>query len=177
VKLRRLEIENYGLFSGTDFDFDDGFQLIFGANEAGKSTLLQAIREVLFGFPTRSRYAFASHAGEMAATASLDMNDGTQLRYRRRKGRKNEVVGRTEPAGHDLDAAALSRRLGGANLELYEQVFGFSLAELASGEKSLPQANLAEALYGSGLGGLANFQKVQSDLKEESDFLFTARGT
>jgi len=177
VKLRRLEIENYGLFSGTDFDFDDGFQLIFGANEAGKSTLLQAIREVLFGFPTRAHYAFASHAGEMAATASLDMNDGTQLRYRRRKGRKNEVVGKTEPAGHDLDAAALSRLLGGANLELYEQVFGFSLAELASGEKSLQQANLAEALYGGGLGGLASFQKVQSDLKEEADGLFTARGT
>jgi len=177
VKLRRLEIENYGLFSGAEFDFQDGFQLIFGANEAGKSTLLQAIREVLFGFPTRTPYAFASHAGEMAATAALDMNDGTQLRYRRRKGRKNEVVGKTEPAGHDLDAAALSRLLGGANLELYEQVFGFSLAELASGEKSLQQANLNEALYGGGLGGLANFQKVQSDLKDESDGLFTVRGT
>ncbi len=177
MRLRRLEIENFGLFSDVNFDFDDGFQLIFGANEAGKSTLLQAIREVLFGFPTRSPYAFASHAGEMAATASLDMNDGTQLRYRRRKGRKNEVVGKTEPAGRDLDAAALSRLLGGANFELYEQVFGFSLAELASGEKSLQQANLAEALYGGGLGGLANFQKVQNELKNESDGLFTARGT
>ncbi|MBC8871819.1 MAG: AAA family ATPase [Planctomycetes bacterium] len=177
MKLRRLEIENYGLFSGAEFDFNDGFQLIFGLNEAGKSTLLQAIREVLFGFPTRSRYAFASHAGEMAATASLDMNDGTQLRYRRRKGRKNEVVGKTQPTGHDLDAGALSRLLGGANLELYEQVFGFSLAELASGEKSLQQANLNEALYGGSLGGLANFQKVQSDLKDEADGLFTTRGT
>lgn len=177
MRLRRLEIENYGLFSGVDFDFDDGFQLIFGANEAGKSTLLQAIREVLFGFPTRSPYAFASHAGEMAATASLDMNDGTKVRYRRRKGRKNEVVGKTKPTGRDLDAAALSRLMGGANLELYEQVFGFSLAELASGERSLQQANLNEALYGGGLGGLANFQKVQGDLKDESDGLFTARGT
>jgi uncharacterized protein YhaN len=178
MKLQRLQIEHYGIFSDTPFEFDSpGFQLIYGPNEAGKSTLLQLIREVLFGFPTRTPYAFREHHGELAASATLLMADGTQLVYRRRKGRKNEVLGRIEPAGHKLDAAALSRLLGGASVELYEQVFGFSLNELASGEKGLQQANLNEALYGGGLGGLANFQDAVADLKEESDGLFTARGS
>ena len=177
MKLRSVEIENFGMFSGRTFDFEgDGVQLLFGANEAGKSTLLQLVRELLFGFPARSPYAFADHAGEMAATATVEMSNGTEVQFRRRKGRKGEVVGRIESSNRDIDAAGLSRLLGGANADLYGHVFGFSLQELASGEKSLKHANLSEALYGGSLGGLANFQAVQAGLKEEADNLFTPKG-
>ena len=177
MKLRTLEIEHFGVFSGQTFEFDAGFSLVFGPNEAGKSTLLQLIREMLFGFrPLQNQYVFDEHAGEMAAIAALDMSDGTQLRFRRRKGKKNEVVGRVEPAGHEIDAAGLSGLLGGANKELYEQVFGFSLRELTEADESLKRANLTEALYGGGLGGLAHFQRIQTELQTEADGLFTSRG-
>ena len=62
MKLRQLEIENFGLFSGQLFEFDhSGFQLVIGPNEAGKSTLLQLVRELLFGFQVQNAYAFADH--------------------------------------------------------------------------------------------------------------------
>lgn len=177
MKLRELEIEHFGIFSGQAFEFDSGFSLVFGPNEAGKSTLLQLIRELLFGFkPLQNPYVFDDHGGEMAATAGFDVADGTRLRFRRRKGKKNEVVGRLEPAGRDIDAAALNALLGGASRELYGHVFGFSLRELAEGQKSLEQAKLTEALYGGGLGGLANFQNVMAELQLEADGLFTPRG-
>ena len=177
MKLRELEIEHFGIFSGQTLEFDPGFSLVFGPNEAGKSTLLQLIRELLFGFkPLRNPYAFDDHAGDMAASAACNMADGAHLRFRRRKGTKSEVVGSVEPSGRDIDAAALSGLLGGASKELYEQVFGFSLRELTEADESLKRANLTEALYGGGLGGLANFQKVQAELQAESEGLFTPRG-
>ena len=56
-------------------------------------------------------------------------------------------------------------RLGGATSPLFEHVFGFSLAELASGEQSLQHANLNEALYGNALGGLATFLNPERRLR------------
>ena len=47
------------------FGFGDGrFHLVCGPNEAGKTTLLQLIRELLFGFAVRNPYAFPEHEGK-----------------------------------------------------------------------------------------------------------------
>ena len=54
-------------------------------------------------------------------------------------------------------------------------MFGFSLSELSAGEKSLAQANLTEALFGGGMGGLATMQRAQAALKEEREQLFLPR--
>ena len=178
MKLHRLQIENFGIFRDRQVEFaGDGLQLVFGPNEAGKSTLLQLVREMLFGFPHRSPYALADHTGEMAATAEASLSDGRHLTYRRRKGRTNTVVGRFgENDAETVDAVALARLLGGAGAELYQNVFGFSLRELSSGEQSLRGAHLDEALYGGAIGGLANFQRVQQSLQSELDALFAPRG-
>ena len=147
MRLLEIEVENFGMFSGTNVRLGDGaFHLVCGPNEAGKSTLLQLVRELLFGFPIRNPYAFAEHDGEMAATALAEMKDGSRIRFRRRKGTKNTVTGEVEGTGRDFNESGLIGLLGNANAEMYQNVFGFSLAELASGEASLKNARLEEAL-------------------------------
>ena len=175
MKLLEVEIEHFGVFSGSQLQFGPGFQIVYGENEAGKSTLLQLIRELLFGFPHQSPYAFGNHQGEMAASARVELADGSLVHFRRRKGSKNKVVGKFDVTGEDVDEARLSRMLSNASAELYEHVFGFSLSELSAGEKSLTQANLTEALFGGGLGGLATMQRAQAALKEEREQLFLPR--
>ncbi len=178
MKLLELDIEHFGVFSGQRFEFGgDGFELIYGPNEAGKSTLLQLVREVLFGFPMRNPYAWEKHGGEMAVTASVEWADGERAQYRRRKGRKDPVVGKIESSGRQINAEDLSALLGGASPDLYEQLFGFSLTELSAGEKSLQHSNLTEALFGGGLGGLANFQQLQEGMKSEHESLFSPTAT
>ena len=167
MKLLELDIENFGIFSAFQLQFGAGFQLVYGENEAGKSTLLQLIREMLFGFPHQNPYAFERHQGEMAASARVELADGTPVCFRRRKGAKNKVVGKFENSGEAIDEARLFQMLSHASAELYQHVFGFSLSELSAGEKSLAQANLTEALFGGGLGGLATLQRAQAVMKEE----------
>ncbi len=183
MRIRTITIEQFGIFSGHEIEFPgDSLQIVYGPNEAGKSTLLQLIRELLFGFAVRNPYAFADHAAEMAATATLEMADGAQVRFRRRKGRRNEVVGEFLEKGclengRAIDAVALNRLLGNASVELFQNVFGFSLEELADGQKSLEHAKLSEALYGGALGGLAGFQNVLEGLGKEHEALFSPSAT
>ena len=173
MKIREIDIENFGIFTNQHFDFgDSSFQLIHGPNEAGKSTLLHLLRQLLFGFPARSPYQFEKHSGDMAARALIDVADGRRISFRRRKGRSATVVGEVEGTTETINESSLSGILGGANAKLYEHIFGFSLTELSQGEESLKHANLNEAMFGGSLGGPSNLQEIQKSLDEEAAGLF-----
>lgn len=174
MKLESLEIDNFGVFSGNRLQFASGFQVIYGPNEAGKSTLLQLIRELLFGFPHRSPYSF--DVGRLEAEATIRLRDTQRITFRRRKGRGRTVTGVIEGSGTEVDDTLLERMLGNASGKLYENVFGFSLRELASGEESLKHANLSEALYGGGIGGLSGFQNLREEIQNEHEKLFNPKG-
>lgn len=49
MRIDRLELIGFGRFSGRSFEFDSGFNLVYGPNEAGKSTLLTFIEFMLYG--------------------------------------------------------------------------------------------------------------------------------
>ena len=53
MKIAHLYLKAYGAFSGRRLDFDNGdganFHVIYGPNEAGKSTTLRALTGLLFG--------------------------------------------------------------------------------------------------------------------------------
>ena len=87
MRIRELDIESFGVFRDRQMRFDPGLQIIYGPNEAGKTTLLQLIRQLLFGFPHRNAYSLDDHAGPLCAKATVAMQDGQRLWFRRRKGR------------------------------------------------------------------------------------------
>ena len=53
MRILRIEIAAFGKWRQKTFDFISGNQLIYGENEAGKSTIYQFIQAVLFGFPSK----------------------------------------------------------------------------------------------------------------------------
>lgn len=174
MRLLELRAQNFGVFQNRQFEFgDEGLVLVSGPNEAGKSTLLQLVREVLFGFPHSSSYA---GDGPMMAEATALLGDGSRLVFRRRKGRANVVEGRIEPDGTNVDEARLAQLLGHTRPALYHNVFAFSLTELGEGANSFKNAELTltEALFGGSIGGLAHLPKVKRQLREEYDALFKA---
>ena len=65
MKLLALEIEGYGVWNGLKFQrMSEGLNVVYGPNEAGKSTVLHFIRSALYGFsPERRRYLPPKHGG------------------------------------------------------------------------------------------------------------------
>jgi len=176
MKLAQLHIENFGVYHGRTFEFGEGLQVIYGPNEAGKSTLLNVLRHAFFGFPHRNPYGAARSDKPVAVSARMRLADGRAIRFRRQKGQPDHVTGEIERERTELDAARLGALLGGAHDELFRHIFAFSLEELAAGEKSLSDAGMSEALFGGGIGGLDNFLKVRSEVEESHKALFNSRG-
>lgn len=66
--LRSVELENFGKFRGRTIEFRRGMNLVIGPNEAGKSTLAEAVPAVLFGTDRLERF---KSWGRSACAATL----------------------------------------------------------------------------------------------------------
>ena len=61
MKLLAVEIVGFGKWQQQKITFESGNQLLYGANEVGKSTLYQFIQAMLFGFPTKGKRNAITH--------------------------------------------------------------------------------------------------------------------
>jgi uncharacterized protein YhaN len=172
MRFLEIHIENFGIHHNRTWEFQPGFQPVFGENESGKSTLLELIRQLLYGFAHINPYAFEDRGTAMAASAVVKLDDSRQLRFRRRKGKGSTLSGNFEGDDTQIEQSTLDRLLSGTSPEMYKQIFGFSLDELSAGQEGLTRANLQQVIFGSGLGSLDRLSRLQKKLREERDRLF-----
>ena len=71
MKINRIKINHFGGLSDFSLEFSDGFNLVFGNNEDGKSTVLSFIRLMFYGKSSGSadlalnlRHRFSPFSGE-----------------------------------------------------------------------------------------------------------------
>lgn len=74
--LRTLELTSFARFHGESFEFRRGVNLVIGPNEAGKSTMLEAVAVVLFGSDDKKR--FVPWARGDSCVAALHLEDPRQ---------------------------------------------------------------------------------------------------
>ncbi len=75
--LRSLELKHFGKFAERTFEFRRGMNLVTGPNEAGKSTLMEAIPAVLFGVRNKERFKPWGRSGSCAAALVLEGRNRT----------------------------------------------------------------------------------------------------
>ena len=102
MQLTELTLERYGAFAERILPIptNAGLTIIYGPNEAGKSTCLAAISDFLFGIPERTPHASLFGYDGMRVSAELVDADGTALTLRRRRGRVRTL---SDAAGTPLD--------------------------------------------------------------------------
>ena len=112
MKIIRLDLKAFGHFSDRSLDFrtdPPGLHIIFGANEAGKSTSLRALKALLYGFPERSVDNHRHPGSQLLVGGCLENRSGAILDFQRRKKRRADLL---DAAGNPLDPAALTAFLG-----------------------------------------------------------------
>ncbi len=66
MKVKDIQIEGFGVWTGLSVDsLPDGMTVFYGPNEAGKTTLMQFLRAMFYGFTPerRTRYLPPVHGG------------------------------------------------------------------------------------------------------------------
>ena len=94
MRFLELQLLRFGHFHDTRLDFanDVGLHVIFGANEAGKSTTLRAVSGLLFGIPENTSDHHQYDRRELRIGARLRNQHGDELHIVRRKGRQNTLL-------------------------------------------------------------------------------------
>ncbi len=173
MQIEQLFLETFGIYKSRRLEFGDGLQVIYGPNESGKTTLLAALRQTLFGMPHQSHYAFD---GTTTTQARVRLADGRKISLTRKKTRGPGLTGEFDESREPLTPELWERCLTGATAGLFENVFAISLGELSSGEKSLQSAGLTEALFGMAIGGMARFRELDNTLQNQCELLFNSSG-
>lgn len=178
MRLDRLQIPAFGPFCDWERDFPPApvdLHLMYGPNEAGKSSLLRAIRDLFFGVPARSSDVFRHEGKNLRIAATISRRDGKQLAFQRRKGNKNTLL---DEQGRELAESALQEFLGGVDARFFSAMFGLGSAELRAGAEELLRGEgvLGNALFSASLGG-SPVQTALQQLAAESDRIFRGRST
>jgi chromosome segregation protein len=156
MKFETLTLERYGRFEDLTLDLtgdDVRLHIVFGPNEAGKSTVLSAVGDLLFGIPLRSPYGFRFDYGQMRIAATIASDAGERLSFKRRKGRgtSGTLLSAQEAA---LQDGTLGRFLGAADRDLFERMFGLDHQRLRDGGSKMLEngGDLATSLFEAGSG-------------------------
>jgi uncharacterized protein YhaN len=175
LKIERLDLERYGIFTDRSLSFrpDAALHLVLGPNEGGKTSALSAIGDLLFGFGGRTDYDFRHESRSLRIGGAFRHSDGRLIAARRRKGNKNTLIGADEQALPDDMLAPL---LGGLSREVFNNEFGLTAQSLRDGGEELLNAGgrLAETLAASS-AGMTALSRIRETLQSEADELFTAR--
>lgn len=177
MRIVGLHLHAYGHFSEYSLVFgtNPGLHLVYGDNEAGKSTSLRALSSVLFGYPSSVIDGFKHDAKDIAIGADLIAQDGRTISYVRKRRGKNALANND---GSILDEATVAGFLGGVSKEIFEKVFALDHHRLHEHAKALLSEggslgfSLAEA--GSGIVGL---KAVLDRLRNERSALFLPSGS
>ncbi|MCU1493127.1 MAG: hypothetical protein JWO62_891 [Acidimicrobiaceae bacterium] len=154
MRFSSWRVDGYGVLAEHRVDdLPDGLSIVHGPNEAGKSTLLDFIRGVLFGFPDR-RHRRPMHeplrGGRHGGAIGLVDAEGCPWLLERYAGTRSPTL--SAPDGSLAGDGELRRLLGGADAEVFRSVFAFGLGELASLD-TLERDEVRELVFSAGVLG------------------------
>ena len=177
MRLRRLDLIRYGHFSAISFELPAGksdLHIVFGANEAGKSTALAAIEDLLFGMPIHSPYNFLHDYTSMRIGALVE-NGNAPLEVLRRKGNKDTLL---DPGGSPIAGgeSVLTPYLAGVDRSFFERMFSLDHVRLQAGGQEILEAkdDVGQMLFSAG-AGIAGLRERLGELSAEADELWSAR--
>jgi len=178
MKLKRLDLKAFGPFTNRILEFNSkgpGLHVIFGPNEAGKSSSLRGLKALLFGFHPQTPDNFRHSYDQLLVGGNLQNKDGQELIFQRRKKRVNDLI---DVDGDPLDTSRLAAFLHGVEPEIFESLYGIDHNRLVQGGNEIlaQQGEVGKSLFAAG-AGISSLKDVIAQLEQESSNLFKPNGS
>ncbi|WP_344903507.1 AAA family ATPase [Actinomadura meridiana] len=174
MRIDRLDLIAYGAFDGYSLEGlgAPGVHLVHGPNEAGKSTALSALDQLLYGIDHGTPYAYL-HGGQTRLGARLSAPDGVALEIVRRKKRRDALV---DGDGTPIGQEELVPFLGGIDRDTFTTEFALNSAELRKGGALLAsgEGDMAQLLAAARSG--MRLEAVLKQIDSRQRLLYLPRG-
>lgn len=174
------DIQIYGYGKLTDFKLEgiQSLQVIYGENEAGKSTIMSFIHSVLFGFPAKTQSELryepkegAKYGGRITAV----FPDRGKAVIERVKGKASGDVSVLLEDGTRGGEDLLSGLLHHIDKNLYQSIFSFNIHGLQS-VNQMKGEDLGRYLFSAGSLGTDHLVSAENILQKELESRFKPNG-
>ena len=153
MRIKDIQVDGFGVWNGLQLDdLPPGVSVVYGPNEAGKTTLMQFVRTVLYGFSPlrRNRYLPPVHGGKPGGRLRVGNGSGEFIlqRYAAPDDREDDRghLSVVDSEGLPRDPSQLSLLLSGVDEATYSNVFACGLREIQE-LGSLDDTSAADHLY------------------------------
>lgn len=169
MKIKDLHIDGFGVWTGLSVDsLPDGMTLFYGPNEAGKTTVMQFLRSMLYGFTPerREKYLPPLYGGTPGGAVRVTGPGGGYQIRRHAKMTDDNDIGKLSVTGKDGLAQGqhrLSMLLGQIDEPIFTNVFAIGMRELQE-LNTLDDTAAADELYklSSGLDRVSLVDVIRS---------------
>jgi len=179
MEIREIQIDGFGVFSANKLKgVSSGLNIIYGPNEFGKTTLLEFIRCMLFGFPGKNQKInqyTPVNGGSLGGVLKCTLASGQLISVDRRADKKDGPVIRTEST-ESQGQSHLDSLLGYATKDIFKNLYAFTIDELHD-IQSLRGEEIKSRIYGVGMGlGDVSLGKVEQEIEKSCVEIFRPRG-
>ncbi|MEK5522264.1 ATP-binding protein [Heyndrickxia sp. FSL W8-0423] len=177
MKIKNLHIYGFGKLSDVKMNLSSSIQVIYGVNEAGKSTLMAFIHGILFGFPTKqqSELRYEPKVGtKYGGNITLETKSG-DIWVERVKGKAVGDVTVRLSDGTQGGEELLKDLLKHMDKALYKSIFSFNIHGI-QGVSQLKGEDIGTYLIAAGTIGTDAIVKSEQQLQKELDRLFKPSG-
>ncbi|KQL55083.1 hypothetical protein AN964_17265 [Heyndrickxia shackletonii] len=178
MKMKEIYIYGYGKLIDFHFPSVTSLQVIYGENEAGKSTLMSFIHSILFGFPTKQqselRYEPKS-SGKYGGKLVLETKDYGEVTIERIRGKAVGDVTVTFANGTVGSDELLSQILNGMDRRMYQSIYSFNIHGIQDVGR-MKGEDISRYLLAAGTFGTDTLMNSEQQLQKELDSLFKPNG-
>lgn len=174
MRIRRIELLAFGPFTSRHIDFGakgGRLHLVQGPNEAGKSSLLRAIRGLLFGIPSRTLDNFLHENKALRVGGELENAQGDRIAFVRRKGTKKDLLNPDDNSA--LPDACLFPFVSSTDGESFERIWGIDHQKLIAGGIELKELKglAGESLFATAMG-VSGLSQTLAGLEKDAREIF-----
>lgn len=183
MKLTQIKIIHFGKLNDVTFNLNKDLTIFLGANEAGKSTTVAFVKQVLFGFHLRTNkspffenYQPLDHVSPMGGSLTFEDTDGTFILSRLyAKGDPKKGVLKVSLNDQEVPESVFFDRIQNIDGSFYTDSFIFN-QDMMREVNGLSQAELMEQIYFLGASQSHKLLDLRDEFSSNAQKLFKKSG-
>jgi uncharacterized protein YhaN len=178
MRFEVIDLPAYGPFTNASLNLREGrgkLEVVYGPNEAGKSSLLRAISDFLFGIPGQTHDTFVHPYSNLRIRAIIERG-GNRLECVRRKATSKSL--RAADDDEVVSEEILRSFVPIETRDVFQAMFGLNAERLQQGGDELlkGQSEFGQLLF-SAAAGILGLHGILKALSDEAEKLFKPRAS